>query len=48
MEDLQWMFVEMVGGDGMNFETNEDQMAGKRTRVNASRGNGAKRSNSRR
>ncbi|BAT86105.1 hypothetical protein LR48_Vigan03g264400 [Vigna angularis] len=45
MEDLQRMFVEMVGGDGIDL--NQDQMAGKRGRVNGSRGNAAKRSNSR-
>jgi len=47
MEDLQRMFVEMVGGDGIGIDLNQDQMAGKRGRVNGSRGNAAKRSNSR-
>ncbi|GAU11449.1 hypothetical protein TSUD_344400 [Trifolium subterraneum] len=46
LEDLQRMFVEMVGGDGMSFELNQDQTAGKRGRSNSgSRGNNAKRSN---
>jgi len=39
------MFVEMVGGDGMNFDLNQDQTAGKRGRSSGSRGNAAKRSN---
>ncbi|TKY61552.1 DnaJ-like subfamily B member 6 [Spatholobus suberectus] len=47
LEDLQRMFVEMVGGDGMGFDLNQDQTAGKRGRVNGSRDNAAKRSNSR-
>lgn len=47
LEDLQRMFVEMVGGDGIGFDLNQDQTAGKRGRVNGSRGNSAKRSNSR-
>ncbi|ESW35330.1 hypothetical protein PHAVU_001G226300 [Phaseolus vulgaris] len=47
MEDLQRMFVEMVGGDGIGIDLSQDQMAGKRGRVNGSRGNAAKRSNSR-
>ncbi|KAK7337702.1 hypothetical protein VNO77_18287 [Canavalia gladiata] len=46
LEDLQRMFVEMVG-DGMSFDFNQDQTAGKRGRGNGSRGNAAKRSNSR-
>ncbi|CAJ2631728.1 unnamed protein product [Trifolium pratense] len=47
LEDLQRMFVEMVGGDGMSFELNQDQTAGKRGRTTSSgsRGNNAKRSN---
>ncbi|KAJ6694472.1 hypothetical protein OIU85_005183 [Salix viminalis] len=42
-EDLQKMFVEMVGGNGAGFELNDDQTSTKRARVNASRGNAAKR-----
>lgn len=45
LEDLQRMFVEMVGGDGMNFDMNQNQTAGKRGRSSGSRGNAAKRSN---
>lgn len=48
MEDLQRMFVEMVGGDGMSFDLDKDQSAGKRGRGSGSRGNAAKRTNSRR
>lgn len=48
MEDLQRMFVEMVGGEGMSFELKDDQTRGKRGRVSTPRGNAAKRSNSRR
>ncbi|KAI9099022.1 hypothetical protein K1719_024789 [Acacia pycnantha] len=47
LEDLQRMFVEMVGGDEMGFESKDDQTSGKRGRVSAPRGNAAKRSNSR-
>ncbi|CAJ1868921.1 unnamed protein product [Sphenostylis stenocarpa] len=47
MEDLQRMFVEMVGGDGIGIDLNQDQTAGKRGRVNGSRGTAAKRNNSR-
>lgn len=50
LEDLQRMFVEMVGGDGMGFDLNQgqkDQTAGKRGRGSGSRGNPPKRSNSR-
>ncbi|RDX70039.1 DnaJ-like subfamily B member 6 [Mucuna pruriens] len=47
LEDLQRMFVEMVGGDGIGFDLNQDQTAGKQGRVNGSRGNAAKRTNSR-
>ncbi|XP_050225153.1 uncharacterized protein LOC126674709 [Mercurialis annua] len=46
-EDLQRMFVEMVGGDGVGVERSEDRTDGKRARVNSSKGNAAKRSNSR-
>ncbi|KAK7284415.1 hypothetical protein RJT34_19161 [Clitoria ternatea] len=47
LEDLQRMFVEMVGGDVMGFDLNQDQTAGNRGRVNGSRGNGPNRTNSR-
>nr|XP_025603747.1 dnaJ homolog subfamily B member 6 isoform X2 [Arachis hypogaea] len=47
LEDLQRMFVEMVGGDGVSFDSNQDQTAGKRGRGSGSRGNPAKRTNSR-
>uniref|UniRef100_A0A6M2FBT5 J domain-containing protein n=1 Tax=Populus davidiana TaxID=266767 RepID=A0A6M2FBT5_9ROSI len=47
-EDLQKMFMEMVGGNGMDFDLNDDQTSTKRARVNASKGNAAKRSSSRR
>ncbi|XP_061371945.1 uncharacterized protein LOC133314478 [Gastrolobium bilobum] len=46
LEDLQKMFVEMVGGDGMSFDLNQDQTAAKRGRCGGSRGNAAKRTNS--
>lgn len=46
-EDLQKMFMEMVGGNGMDFNLNDDQTSMKRARVNASKGNAAKRSSSR-
>ncbi|KAK8633574.1 hypothetical protein V6N13_014419 [Hibiscus sabdariffa] len=42
-EDLQRMFAEMVGGDDLN----SDPTVRKRTRVTASKGNAAKRNNSR-
>ncbi|CAO2836629.1 unnamed protein product [Amaranthus hypochondriacus] len=48
LEDLQKMFVEMVGGDGMCFDFHEDQTAAKRTRNAAPKANvTAKRSSSR-
>ncbi|CAI8615378.1 unnamed protein product [Vicia faba] len=47
-EDLQRMWVEMVGGDGMGCDLKQDQMAGKRGRSSGSKGNAAKRSNHRR
>ncbi|KAF5739999.1 DnaJ heat shock N-terminal domain-containing family protein [Tripterygium wilfordii] len=43
-EDLQKMFVEMVGGDGLNLDREEEQTGSKRARVSASKGNAAKRS----
>ncbi|KAI5566284.1 hypothetical protein POPTR_013G010800v4 [Populus trichocarpa] len=46
-EDLQKMFMEMVGGNGMDFNLNDDQTSMKRARVNALKGNAAKRSSSR-
>ncbi|KAJ6974023.1 dnaJ [Populus alba x Populus x berolinensis] len=46
-EDLQKMFMEMVGGNGMDFDLNDDQTSTKRARVNASKGNAAKRGSSR-
>ncbi|KAJ6883362.1 dnaJ [Populus alba x Populus x berolinensis] len=36
-EDLQKMFMEMVGGNGMDFDLNDDQTSTKRARVNASK-----------
>lgn len=39
LEDLQKMFVEMVGGDGMCFDFNTDPTAAKRSRSGASKGN---------
>ncbi|KAE8706433.1 NAC domain-containing protein 2-like [Hibiscus syriacus] len=47
-EDLQRMFADIVGGDGMNFDVNNDPMETKRARVTSSKGNAAKRSSSRR
>ena len=47
-EDLQRMFAEMVGGDGMNFDVNTDPRETKRARVTASKGNQPKRNSSRR
>jgi hypothetical protein len=41
------MFMEMVGGNGMDFNLNDDQTSMKRARVNALKGNAAKRSSSR-
>ncbi|OMO96711.1 hypothetical protein CCACVL1_04814 [Corchorus capsularis] len=46
-EDLQRMFAEMVGGDGMSFDVNTDPTETKRARVTASKGNAAKRNSSR-
>ncbi|XP_075658458.1 uncharacterized protein LOC142628268 [Castanea sativa] len=50
-EDLQRMFKEMVGGDGMatmmGLDINEDPTVTKKARVSQSKGNAAKRSNSR-
>ncbi|KAJ4957026.1 hypothetical protein NE237_013809 [Protea cynaroides] len=46
-EDLQKMFAEMVGGDGMKFDAETDRTGGKRTRVQSSMGNATKRSTSR-
>ncbi|EXB75967.1 DnaJ homolog subfamily B member 6 [Morus notabilis] len=42
-EDLQRMFVEMVGGDGTSFDLKEDPTATKKARVNASKSSAAKR-----
>lgn len=41
------MFVEMVGGDGMGFDLNEDPTARKKARVNTSKVTVPKRSTSR-
>ncbi|XP_010259397.1 PREDICTED: dnaJ homolog subfamily B member 3 isoform X1 [Nelumbo nucifera] len=47
-EDLQKMFMEMAGGDGVKLEGEVDWKGGKRTRVTASKANaGGKRSTSR-
>ncbi|XP_057439034.1 uncharacterized protein LOC130730910 [Lotus japonicus] len=46
LEDLQRMFVEMVGGDGMSFDLDQDQTAGKRARGSGSKGSAAQRSTS--
>ncbi|KAK7397132.1 hypothetical protein VNO78_18299 [Psophocarpus tetragonolobus] len=43
LEDLQRMFVEMVGGDGMGFDLNHNPTAGKRGCVNGSKGNAPRR-----
>nr|XP_024925433.2 chaperone protein DnaJ isoform X2 [Ziziphus jujuba var. spinosa] len=45
-EDLQRMFVEMVGGDGIGLNINEDPTATKKARVN-SKGSSTKRNSSR-
>ncbi|KAG6773132.1 hypothetical protein POTOM_020388 [Populus tomentosa] len=45
-EDLQKMFVEMVGGNGASFDLNDDAVSTKRARVTTSKGNAAKRSTS--
>lgn len=37
----------MVGGDGVSFDLNKDPMDRKRARVNASKGNAAKRNTAR-
>ncbi|XP_057963503.1 chaperone protein dnaJ 6 [Malania oleifera] len=49
LEDLQKLFVEMVGGDALafNFDSDDDQTAAKRARVTASKGNAARRNTSR-
>ncbi|XP_039019776.1 dnaJ homolog subfamily B member 3-like [Hibiscus syriacus] len=47
-EDLQRMFADIVGGDGMSFDVNNDPTETKRARVTSSKGNAAKRSSSRR
>nr|ACZ57923.1 DnaJ-like protein [Glycine max] len=50
LEDLQRMFVDMVGGDhghGIGVDLNQDRTAGKRGRVYGSKGNAPKRRNSR-
>lgn len=47
LEDLQKMFVEMVGGDGMRFDFNADPTASKRSRNGVTKGTAAaKRSSS--
>lgn len=38
LEDLQKMFVEMVGGDGMRFDFSADQKAAKRPRGGSTKG----------
>ncbi|GMI85029.1 hypothetical protein like AT1G56300 [Hibiscus trionum] len=45
-EDLQRMFADIVGGDGMSFDVNNDPTEAKRARVTSSKGNAAKRSSS--
>ncbi|XP_010549569.1 PREDICTED: dnaJ homolog subfamily B member 6-like isoform X2 [Tarenaya hassleriana] len=42
-EDLQRMFAEMVGGDGVSFDLNDNPTGRKRPRGDVSRGNVAKR-----
>ncbi|KAL5565931.1 hypothetical protein UlMin_029095 [Ulmus minor] len=42
-EDLQRMFVDMVGGDGRGLNLNEDPTARKKARVNTSKSSGANR-----
>ncbi|XVF57564.1 hypothetical protein PTKIN_Ptkin06aG0215800 [Pterospermum kingtungense] len=46
-EDLQRMFADMVGGDGLSFDVNIDPTARKRPRVTVSTGKAAKRNGSR-
>ncbi|KAG7585491.1 DnaJ domain [Arabidopsis thaliana x Arabidopsis arenosa] len=43
LEDLQRMFTDMVGGDGVNFDCNNNPKASKRPRVNVSRTSAAMR-----
>ncbi|XWS58118.1 hypothetical protein CRYUN_Cryun08bG0007300 [Craigia yunnanensis] len=45
-EDLQRMFADMIGGDGMSFDVNIDPTKTKRARVTVSKGNAAKRNSS--
>ncbi|XP_011036929.1 PREDICTED: dnaJ homolog subfamily B member 8-like [Populus euphratica] len=45
-EDLQKMFVEMVGGNGASFDLNDEAASTKRASVTTSKGNAAKRSTS--
>ncbi|CAK7340579.1 unnamed protein product [Dovyalis caffra] len=42
-EDLQKMFVEMVGGTGVGFDVDDDPTNVKRARVTSTKGNAAKR-----
>ncbi|XP_042497568.1 chaperone protein DnaJ [Macadamia integrifolia] len=46
-EDLQKMFAEMAGGDGVKYDVETDRTGGKRTRVTTSKGNATKRNSSR-
>uniref|UniRef100_A0A1J3FP73 DnaJ-like protein subfamily B member 6 n=1 Tax=Noccaea caerulescens TaxID=107243 RepID=A0A1J3FP73_NOCCA len=43
LEDLQRMFTDMVGGDGMSFDCNSNPRGNKRPRVNVSRTSAAMR-----
>ncbi|CAL9238602.1 unnamed protein product [Arabidopsis halleri] len=43
LEDLQRMFTDMVGGDGVNFDCNNNPKGSKRQRVNVSRASAAMR-----
>ncbi|KAK9293265.1 hypothetical protein L1049_021257 [Liquidambar formosana] len=47
LEDLQRMFMDMVGGDNMGFGYNDDPTATKRARGTASKGKAAKRNTGR-
>ncbi|XWS64467.1 hypothetical protein CRYUN_Cryun05aG0006500 [Craigia yunnanensis] len=46
-EDLQRMFADMVGGDGMSFDVNADPTETKRARFTSSKGNATRRNTSR-
>jgi len=43
LEDLQRMFTDMVGGDGVSYDCNNNPKGNKRPRVNISRSSAAMR-----